>query len=528
MSRSVAAPVILPQIEALSRLISDQIGLDFPKRKWDMLQRVVDELARELQFTGSQPFLEELLDAPLSGERLNLLIDRLTVGETYFLRDKNVFTALRNHILPALIERKGSERRLDLWCAASSTGEEPYSIAMLLDEKAALLENWQLNFSASDINLEVIKKAKQGVYSCWSLRATPYDVSRRYFSEIGENSFLLARHIREMVSFYQLNLAEKEFIMPGLTGRLADIIFCRNVLIYFSAELQAQVIRRLVSLLQPGGWLLVSPSELGVVNNPLLTPVRFPGVIVHQKVDGPKLTVPKGQNQAHKLEKRSSFAIFAGVAPVYAKAHKKNSVSAQERLQRGRFIEKTESSSGFAEDASAAGKAQPLLSDLLPRAEDLFAQEMYREVIALLPEDIDLSLRAGVEYATLMSYKARSLANLGELEEAAVIAELAVAADKVNPFYYYFSAVIARERADFGAALNLYRQALFLDAEFVMAQFSLATMLRQLARKGATRHLLNVVTLLEPLAADAVVPQAEGLSAGRLLEIARSLLASRQ
>ncbi len=526
MSRSVASPVILPRIEELSYLIGNQIGLDFTERKWGMLQRVVDEVSRELGFADSQSFLEELLKAPLSGDRLNLLVARLTVGETYFLRDKNVFTVLRNHILPALIESKSSDRQIDLWCAASSTGEEPYSIAMLLDEKAAQLDNWRINLNASDINLEVIEKAKLGVYSHWSLRATPDDVKQRYFSKIGGNSFLLARHIQEMVSFYQLNLAEKNFVMPGLTGRLADIIFCRNVLIYFSEELQAQVIKRLVSLLQPGGWLLVSPSELGVVNDPQLIPVRFPGVIVHRKVDGDKVTAPKVQNSLCKFDRRLFFANVTGDGSAAVKNHKKKSVSAHIRLPGLCFSKKTESSSGFAKDSSRDGKSQTLLQNLLSRVEDLFVQEMYREVVDLVFEDLDPSLRESSEYALLMSYKARSLANLGELEEAAIFAEQALTTDKVNPFYYYFSAVIARERADFEAALNFYRQALFLDADFVMAHFSLATLLRQLARKGAARHLRNVVVLLEPLEPNAVLPYAEGLSAGRLLEIARSLSAS--
>ncbi len=528
MDRSIIAPEILPKIEDLSRLIGDRIGLDFPRRKWDMLQRVVEELAVELKFVGPQPLLEELLYSPLSETRLNLLISRLTVGETYFLRDKNVFTSLRNHILPALIERKGSERRLDLWCAASSTGEEPYSIAMLLDEKKALLNNWQINISASDINLEVIEKAKQGVYSRWSLRATPDDVSHRYFTEIGDNRFLLDRHIREMVSFYQLNLAQKEFVMPGLTGRLADIIFCRNVLIYFSAELQARVIKRLVSLLQPGGWLLVSPSELGIVNDPELVTVRFPGVIVHQKIDGFKTDSTSTKRPPRKFDKRSSLESFvdeslAGVTPISAGAHKKISVPTHPRLQSSCFWGKTQPATGLAKEPLGDGKVQISLKEILSRVEELFQREVYSEVIDLIPEVIDPSSREEPEYGQVMAYKARSLANQGELGAASTCAELAVAADKVNPFFYYFSATIARERADFERALTFYRQALFLDADFVMAHFSLGTLLRQMERKGAARYLRNVIAIIEPLEADAVLPHAEGLSVGRLLEIARSL-----
>ena len=508
----------LSRLEALSHLISDRIGLDFPERKWDMLLRVVAELALELKFNGPECLLEELLCSPLSETHLNQLISRLTIGETYFLRDKNVFTALRNHILPALIERNMSERRLDLWCAASSTGEEPYSVAMLLDEKKAQLDNWQINFNASDINLEVIKKAREGIYSRWSLRATPDDVNRRYFTRVGENSFLLNQHIRDMVSFSQLNLAEKDFVMPGLSGRLADIIFCRNVLIYFSAELQAQVIKRLVSLLRPGGWLLVSPSELGVVNDPELVSVSFPGVVVHQKVGG---VAPshRGQNLKNGVLKRH-FDINPTAANLLPMAPPGRPTT----LSGSRRRHKLRSSSVLEKEFSGDDRETDSFKEILIRVKELFQLKLYSEIIDLVFDDPGSSLRRESEYAQLMTYKARALANCGELEAAATFAELGVAADKVDPSVYYFSAVIARERADFEAALSFYRQALFLDADFVMAHFSMATLLRQLGRKGGDKHLRNVVSILESVDLDSLVPEAEGLSAGRLLEIARSLL----
>ena len=153
----------------------------------------------------------------------------------------------------------------------------------------------------------------------------------------------------------------------------------------------------------------------------------------------------------------------------------------------------------------------------------LLQQESYREVVDLIPDSVDSSFQALSEYAPVMVLKAQSLANLGELEAAAAAVELAVEVDKVDPFFYYLSAGIARERADYAAATDFYRQALFLDADFVMAHFSLATLLRQMGRKGAARHLQNVITLLESLEDDAVLPHAEGLSAGRLLDIASSL-----
>ncbi|MCK5540787.1 MAG: hypothetical protein KAI69_07630 [Deltaproteobacteria bacterium] len=503
---NIAVPMVLSQIEDLSRLIRERIGLDFPRRKWDMLQRVVEELAIELNFAGPQPLLEELLYSSLSESRLNLLIVRLTVGETYFLRDKGVFNTLRDHIFPALIEKKASERQLDLWCAASSTGEEPYSIAMLLDERKSQLENWRINIRASDINLEVLEKARKGVYSPWSLRDTPESIIQKYFTKVGKHQFLLSRHIREMISFHQLNLAEREFVIPGLNGGLADIIFCRNVLIYFSSELQAQVIKRLVSLLRPGGWLLVAPSELGVVSDPAVVPVRFPGVIVHQKVDGSEVVTTKLKNRSSNRTRTNTGLVSARIK------------------SRRRQDEKRELARRPAKAASDRGGKAVSLKELSLRITELFEREHYREVLDLIPEVFELSLKNEPEYSQIMAFKARSLANLGELEAAAGAVKVALEADKIEPFFYYLSASIARERAANEEAVTFYRQALFLDADFIMAHFSLATLLRQTDRKAANRHLRNVITLLESLEDDAVLPYAEGLSSGRLLEIARSLV----
>jgi chemotaxis protein methyltransferase CheR len=521
----VETPVILPQIGALSQLIGERIGLDFPRRKWDMLQRVVDDLAADNNCPDAGQFLKELLDSPLSESHLNELIVRLTIGETYFLRDKEVFTVLRNHILPDLIARRASEKRLEIWCAASSTGEEPYSIAMLLDEKAAQLKDWQINIQASDLNPDVLEIAQKGVYSNWSLRATPADKKSRYFTQIDKNRFVLAPHLCQMVDFSQLNLANRDFVIPGFGGHLADIIFCRNVLIYFSTELKAQVIKRLTALLQPGGWLFVAPSELGVVNEAELTPVNFPGVIVHQKKvvqdsaakSGPS-NVNRGVNVARKYAdicRETKYKLPAGKSV-------ENRVSAAEQRSNNASLPKFDLFKyDLNQDKSTV--SQSVSADLLRQAKALFADRSYREVIDLIPEDFVTAGRPVPEFSEIMACKAQALANSGEIQAAAATIALALNADKINPYYCYLSATIKRELGDFDAALDFYRQALFLDPDFIMAHFSIATLLKQLCRKGADRHLRNVENLLENLDADAGLPYNEGLTAGRLLEISRSL-----
>ncbi|MCK5681134.1 hypothetical protein KAI46_10040 [bacterium] len=507
----------LPQLEELSRVISERIGLDFPERKWDVLQRVVENLAGEDGCPDSELFLKELLDSSLSDIRLNQLIVRLTIGETYFLRDKGVFTVLRDQILPSLIDKRLSEKQIDIWCAASSSGEEPYSIAMLLDEKSDQLRGWQLNIQASDLNLDVLEIARKGVYSNWSLRATPEDKKAKYFTEIGENRFSLAPQLRQMVTFSQLNLADSEFVMPGLGGRLADMIFCRNVLIYFSAQLQAQVIKRLVSWLKPGGWLLVAPSELGVVQDPDLVPVRFPGVMVHQKCD------------ARDLGGGRQLLSSGALAPAGASGHNEVYRLQARKMVTRRPVLKPACRLEVARIADGLVHCKGVIAHLdlltvLNRVHESLAAQSYREIVDLVSSEIEIFAKLEPEYPEIMACKAQALANLGVIDDAVDAIEMALEVDKVNPLYYYLAATIRRELADYDAALKLYRQALFLEPDFIMAHFSLATLLKQLQRKGVKRHLRNVVTLLENFSESTVLPQGEGLTGGRLLEIARNLM----
>ncbi len=525
----VETSIILPEIAALSEIIAGRIGLDFPEHKWDVLQRVVNELAAKNNYADAGEFLRELLDASISEDHLYELIVRLTIGETYFLRDKGVFTVLREHILPELIAERASEKRLDIWCAASSTGEEPYSIAMLLDEKAEQLKDWQINLQASDLNPDVLEIARKGIYSNWSLRATPAEKKAKYFTEIEKNRFVLAPRLCKMVNFSQLNLATCDFTIPGFSGRLADIIFCRNVLIYFSAELRTQVIRRLTALLRPGGWLFVAPSELGVVDEANLDPVSFPEVIVHRKSSPANLKGKKKKSgPSHRVSGGLASRDFSATQP------RQKSRSAAVKPKAAKVIK---AKPGKKPLAPAAGPvpggtalprkrspvAVPTAENILRQAKEYFTARNYREVVKLIPDDFDVSGRQEAEYAEIMALKARSLANSGEIQAAAAAIARALDADKVNPFYCYLSATIARELGDFAAALNFYRQVLFLEPDFIMAHFSIATLLKQLKRQAGLRHLRNVETLLESLAEDAEVPYSEGLTAGRLLELVRNL-----
>ncbi|MCJ2069212.1 protein-glutamate O-methyltransferase CheR [Methylobacterium sp. J-030] len=184
------------------------------------------------------------------------VVEAMTTNETFFFRDRIPFDLFRDTLLPEALLRNASRRRLRIWCAASSTGQEPYSLAMLLQEAAPRMAGWQVEIVATDLSTEVIEKAKAGIYSHFEVqRGLPVQWLIKYFTQVGEQ-WQIAQSLRSMVDYRQLNLLHS-FATLGQF----DIIYCRNVLIYFDAPTKSDVLARLAAQLAPEGALLLGAAE---------------------------------------------------------------------------------------------------------------------------------------------------------------------------------------------------------------------------------------------------------------------------
>jgi chemotaxis protein methyltransferase CheR len=268
----------------LSDLLATRIGLHFPAERWSDLERGITAAAPAFGMPDARSCAHRLLSAPLSRREIEILAGCLTVGETYFFREKPSFDVLEQHILPALLRaREGNERRLRIWSAGCCTGEEPYSIAMLLDRLIPEPAAWSVTVHATDINPMFLRKAAEGEYGEWSFRSTPAWIKDRYFQPGKAGHFKLDERIRKRVVFDHLNLADDAY--PSLTNNTnaMDIIFCRNVLMYFSAQRARAVIDNLHRALVDGGWLIVSPAETSGTLFSNFTAVEFDGAILYRK-----------------------------------------------------------------------------------------------------------------------------------------------------------------------------------------------------------------------------------------------------
>ena len=257
-------------LDALSDYVNSRMGLHFPLERRRDLERGMSQAAPELGFDDAESCARWLLVSPLTTQQVETLASHLTVGETYFFRDRKLFEILEGSILPALIEeRRKTGRQLRIWSAGCATGEEPYSIAILLGRMIRDIEDWNITLLATDINPLFLHRSLSGTYGEWSFRDVQPWIKKRYFRKTDLGTHEILPDIRKRVTFSYHNLAEDPY--PSLVNNTnaMDIIFCRNVLMYFSKNRQKEVIGKFYRCLVDGGFLIVSPAEMSA---PLFSP----------------------------------------------------------------------------------------------------------------------------------------------------------------------------------------------------------------------------------------------------------------
>jgi chemotaxis protein methyltransferase CheR len=266
-------------------LIASRLGLDFPAGRQAALERGLLSACRTSAVSAPEAYLAWLATLPDESQEWRRLVGHLTVGETYFFRDRASLAALEQHVLPSLIAARRAQGILQLriWSAGCATGEEPYSLAILLDRLLPDRSDWRLLILATDINPDALQAARRGLYRPWSFRATPAWLRERYFHHRGAATFEVDPRIRQLVTFAWLNFADERSLALRADTSAMDVILCRNVLIYFTHEAQRATVARLQRALAPGGWLFVGAAETSADLLRPLVPVNFPDAILYRK-----------------------------------------------------------------------------------------------------------------------------------------------------------------------------------------------------------------------------------------------------
>lgn len=459
---------------AASDAIRERLGLSFRRERWRELEAGLNRAAPALGLEDAAECARWVMAPAVEEAQLRLLAQSLTVGETHFCRDAGVFHAFEQEILPPLVAlRRTRDRRLRVWSAACCTGEEPYTIAMLLRRAIPDLDDWNLTILATDVNGEFLARAEEGVFGEWSFRRTPAWMRRRHFRRLDDGRWQIDSDIRRLVTFAFLNLADPSYPSLLSNTNAMDIVFCRNVLMYFDPPLVEAVGQRLQASLLDGGWLAVGRSES-----------------LARRDAGLNLRKVGGENWYRKepaAPQRDAVGTPKGVA------------------------------------------ATPRAANVLAfpvEAERLYAIADYAAVCDVLRAYVESGAAAGAERRRAMRLLAHASANLGCLDEAQGWCERAIAEDKLDARLHYLLASVLLERDRMAEAATSFRDALTVDENFVLAHFALGNLARRQSAPGVARdHYERALALLRRYRPDDVLPESDGMTARNLSDVAGLALA---
>ena len=448
-------------LNQLRDFISEHFGIHFSDARLGDLQRLAGFAAGELGFSRLEDCALAITGSRLSKDQLDLLLKSLTVGETYFFRERPFFDALEHEIIPRLM-LEASSRPARIWIAGCSTGEEAYSVAMMLHRKAPALCRGRVTIIATDINRYSLNRAINGIYTNWSFRGMPAGYQEKYFKDDGQQRFTISDEIKQMVTFVQHNLVHDPFPLPVGPGEGADLILCRNVLMYFSHETIRKIANRFHQALRPDGWFVVSQTECSELFTHDFRTVQIHGAFLYRKGEPKPAERPDAPQPASIAGHCSAPTPKPGRAPAPPAAPRRQSAT----------------------PAKTGGESRTPA-----RTSD--------ECLALASE----------------------LANRKRLDEAIDCCDRAVGLAPLDHRPYYLRAVLLQEQGRLREALSSLQKVIYLKNDSVMAYMSMGNLERQLGDgRASSRHFSAALDLLAAFTDGEVVPDSEGMPAGRLRE----------
>jgi chemotaxis protein methyltransferase CheR len=469
----VIATTGLSEIEQFRALLVRRLGLQFDDTKLGML---ADVFQRRLEAGGyaGDAYLS-VLDAPAARDEIASLALQLTVPETYFFRHHEQFRAFTDIALPDRMCKQAASRRLRILSAGCASGEEPYSMAILMQQAA---ETWNVSIRGVDINAAMLKKAASGRYTTWSLRETPPDIQRRWFERNG-GEFILDAGIRQAVTFKEHNLAEDD---PDIwRPEEYDVIFCRNVIMYFSPQFAQAVIDRITRSLAPGGYLFLGHAEtLRGLSNDYHLRHTHNAFYYQRKTDD------------ETISRRWSIAIPYAIATPALTTLVNGADSWVEAI--GKAAERIRT---LTQPPEAQGTADS--TEFRPRwnlglAFDLLRKERFdeaRELVEALPIESANDVNVLLLHAVLLTHS-------GQLARAEAMCERLLELDAMNAGAHYIFALCREGVGDRRGATDHDQVAAYLDPTFAIPRLHLGLLSRKAGdRATAQRELEQALVLLK-------------------------------
>jgi len=472
---------------ALITLIRDRLGIIIHRHQTAELHKTVVAACKKFHCLPEE-YLQMLSTCPDQSPLLEHLVAGITVSETYFFRDKNQITFLQERLLPNLVNEKRNQNNLSLriWSAGCASGEEIFTIVMLIHEIIRDINDWTLNILGTDINTASMQKAMAGHYGEWSMRSIPEYFKQRYFIK-ENNQYTITKKICDLVKFDYLNLNDDNYpaIFNGTNAQ--DLILCRNVLIYFDTNSITKIMKKLSDSLIPGGYLMLGASDpidfkstnlifhhdQGLVfSRPTVEQLELHPVSIPEN----KITPPMATKIKHHIEK------IQGI-----EKHKPHPYST---------------------------KPPPIVDEA--RIAKLIDDSKWQEIVDV----IHLHESQIKKSAFLLNAKATALANLGNLEEAIKLFQDSLALDWTNKFSYFTYALTLAELNHLQEAEYALRKTIYLDHQFVEAHYQLGLLLlRNKQQSAGLKCLKNALTIAKSKNPTLNTPGPIMITYGRLVEI---------
>ena len=435
--------------EELKDYVVESTGLAYYQSRDKDFEERIDRRLRLLGLTSYRSYLELLHDSKQGEAELDHLIAELTIGETFFFRDEQQFEVLRHLILPDLLRRNRLQKTLRVWSAGCASGAEVYSLSIVLrDELGAQTGGWDVSILGTDVNRRLLAQAQEGIYEKWALRSTPDEIRERCFQQAG-NHWRLADRYREGVGFQYHNLVKHQ--TPSWLNSLFvfDLIFCRNVMIYFDRPTAASVVERLRDCLTAGSWLVVGHADHQPDAFRTFDVVSRNGISVYRKRGG---TSTEAARPAAAAELAKDAPDSSGVA-------------------------------SFAGPPPWAIGPEPGVPNFLPNPA--------KDATATTPGD---RVESGAPNLT----EVRTLADAGAWVKAEALCAVLIERSPLDPAPHFYHALILEQMGRLDEAERSLRRAVYLDRRFVLAHYHLGLLLRRDGGqpRAARQSFGNVLALL--------------------------------
>ena len=465
-ARASAIPLIDAGFHELKSRIIERTGHFYYQDKDELLWERVRKRLRATGIPDSIQYLNLLDDAISGPAEWGKLETEITIGETFFFRYAEQFAALRDTILPEIIERKSATGRLRIWSAGCSTGAEPYSLAILVNEiLGERLGTWRVSIVGTDINDNFLDLARQAQFGKWALRSMPPEEKERYFLSVGKDQWQVRSEFRSLVRFEKHNLLSLLDGTSPLELTEFDLILCRNVLIYFHPDTVIRIVEALRERLAEEGWMLLGHAEPNPAFSDLMQILNLPGTVAYRP--------GSGEVSPSALPPAQSKPVLKDWAPLLP----------------------------------APAPVKELKPQALPRSTGVPTKPQ----IAPIPQAPD-ALLDGI----------RALANSGDFSAAAALCQEALAIQPLNAPLHFYHGLTLQALGRPGEAESSFLKSIYLDKSFAMAHYHLGLLLLAEKRPGPGRRALtNAARIAAAMPDDRLLDEADGLTALDLRNLVR-------